>query len=1693
MSAGGYVLSSADFGPLQPSENPDDESPCPCDRWCLDSDGSPGDCKVDDYEDGAEDEDNGLHDNGVAHGPCSIKGKFGARGGEESPLKEVPFPTWVERFVSQVLRSRTRFAHFLKNSIDGCRNGRSPSCSTALFPIPVPDVGIWGTSRQLSKEKRVRRAEVKILHMVVVALNYQYFRKPFAILQLLRRRPSPEHQDVFSRLLTFIRACGHSGMVSVAGCGRKSFQLDARFDELWSFLRSQGLDNLGVYHCGFGGLEVAKDDSRAEELRPYRDLDASRLKISGCGEWRCEEFLPDLLYLPYVEPRINVYDVPLREGTYPDNPKNDYNQMLALCRLWDSKGLLRLIPCSLAPPQLACCVRVFNNYKNSLVDRQIGDRRGSNQLEGKIPGPSKGLPSATSLLQLYVAKHRERLCGSITDRRDFYHQFHTTWEKSSLNCIYPWPRLSELHDLGAASVFVEQYMTKKRKKLSREEEGDFLAGPKKSLLFEKDPVVAPCFAALFQGDHLGVEVATASHSQLLEEAGFLQSGSRLLSDDFLVHDKLVDGLVIDDYFVISREPALSQSSQRRSESGSASQLLRAKNIYQREGLMGSDDKDIIGEDEFKVVGGEVNSSAECVSRGNVPVAVPSSKRWGLAMLSAALAELPYTSDALHASVVGAWISTLLYRRPMMTIMNELFKVIPHHELDTEKPRMWRLPRGAAEELCLLAVLAPMMASNLTIPFSEILFASDASLSKGAYVSSSIPRDLSQLLWRSADKKGENVPLMRSSEALLSLFDPDFEPLPFGEAGYMSYGGDLEEEEGGEEPVPRPLGMRFEFLEICGGAGLVTQYLCQLGVVCGPVFDLSNSQQFDWSSLRVVRWMIFMCEDGRLLSFLVAPTCTTFSPAAFPALRSYRNPLGHDLTNPRVIHGNLLSFHSLALMFVARRLEVFGLLEQPLRSKMRWLDRWRRLLKLGATEVHLASCAYGSIHEKKFCFLGVNMMADGLRKKCTRDHVHVPIQGKFTKPSATYTKGLALALARVFRDHLVARTRALEVHEISAEGLEDVISNDLSACKKWHTEEVWSWQGNSHINLLQASAVCRVFQRVGRCGGDSRFVFLCDSHVARASITRGRTSSGGMRPILSRISALSVAYGLYRVGRYSPTRLNPADAPTRDYVCQTPCSSSILSDLSYEEIAWVASLPRMRRWAANWARLVLLSWPSIVTFHSHGGCLRRYSRYPLGGPEIAREFDSSLGYPGEGPAPRSMWLLLFAFGAMLFGHPSALSTQSLLYWYASLSTLACSVALLLYDLVAFFIALSSWLFIASSSLCLISSSSLSATKPHQLYLILVVSLFAVGSSTGFRGSHGDEHRKSLRTGIDLPDGRRVTELTSSNRQVFLNQFYSWLSQLDRSPGVVFEGPPDIDLINRWICEYGRKLFRDGKPYYHFSETINAIAGKRPTLRRSLMQAWDLAFMWNSYEPVEHHCAVPHQALLAILTTCLMWGWVREASIFALLFGALLRSGEVLAATRRDLIFPQDVAGTQDHILIRILEPKTRFRAARHQASRVEQPDLMRVISLGLFNIPRCDPLWPLSGSALRGRLTKVLQRLELPTKSGSIPKALTLASFRAGGATWLIAKSESVELTRRRGRWISVKVLETYLQEVSASTYMNEVQQRAKERTLAAMSIFCYVLVTAERFARSRLPTATWFFLFLRAFGQRQHGQEGKYG
>ena len=1500
---------------------------------------------------------------------------------------------WMTGMLRCLFSSKTPFSGYVIKSIQDCRRGSLDAQSMALFPIPLPRDGAWMVDPQnFGVQRRYRLAVRRAVHLAVLALNYVYLSSPMSCLHLLRRKPSPLHCDVYDRIGAFVRAGGPTGEFHALGCGRKSFQLDARLRELLGSLQSLGLEASGaLYSHAAGGADVPVHNDK-EELVPYRSLDPSRLKITGTAAWECSQYLSDLLYMPFVEPMVNTFAVEPPESEIPNFAQLSQGLVMDLCKVWDCRGLVKIFPSSMGPKDHTGCTKVFNNYKSKIADRQIGDRRSVNFQEGVLPGPSRNLPPGTSLLQASVTRFSEVLRGAVTDRRDFYHQFATTDQRKLSNAVFPFFKIGDFVGMRAYEVFIEEFGGVARRKVKkREKVGDFLHGKPPPLLVGDDDPATACFAALFQGDHLGVEFATDAHSRLLEEAGLLRQPSRLLSTSAIYEDEIIDGLVIDDYFVISREGVGSSPS----DSGAMRSLKIAKQVYQREGLVGSDDKDILGELKFKMAGAEVNSELPSVHRGLVAVGAPYDKRLGLALIAMVQSSLPYTSDAFLACLNGSLVSTMLFRRPAMAAMNGLFTVIPPEELSVDAPKLRPLSRAVACELQLLACLMPMLASNVALPFDKRIYATDASTMCGGIAEAEVSEEEIALLWRSADRKGCNLPLLSKNEEILTIHDVLYEP----GTRQVAASAFLFEEDEKKERVPRPIGLRFGFLEICGGAGLVTGKLIAFGINCGPVIDLSFSPQYNLTFPRVVQWVIFMLEDGRLESFLVAPPCTSFSPAAFPCVRTYQCPRGMDQENEKVILGNKLAFAAMTLLFVALRLSLPGLGEQPRRSKMRWLEEWRRLILLGAQEVFLASCAYGSCHQKEFVFFGANMKVELLHRKCTKDHVHIPIAGKYTRPSAVYTPGLVEALGVFFRDHILARRRAVQRLEVEVGGLEDILSNDVCLSRRWSSRSSWRWKGASHINILETAATLKLYRQVAAEGGDMRFVYFGDSHVSRSCIARGRSSSNGLRRLLQQAAALCIAFGLYPAGRFCPTRFNPGDPPSREAPMPLPVGS-ISSGLCPGGLAALSKISGIKRFAANWIRLDLLLSPRIIQLISDGFPLRKHSALVLSNWEWRIDFDSTLGYPGEGPACRLPWIFLFP---------------------------------------------ASWI--------------------------------ALGVA-GVRVSHGDELRKAARSGIQLQAGRRVTETTSYNREWLLENFKRWLAEKGWDfQQIVFASPTDVDLLNNLMTEYGRWLFAEGKPYYHYSETLNGVTSLRPAVRRMLQQSWDLAFIWGSHEPSTHHVAMPFQVLTAVLAVAISWGWSREAAVIALAWGALLRIGEIFSAVRRDLILPTDVGGTVDFVLLRILEPKTRYRAARHQCGKLEQPDLIEIIRLGLSHLLPHERLWPMSGATLRLRFQKILIKLSLPWRVSDRPKPMTLASLRPGGATWLITTTESAELVRRRGRWLSFKIMECYLQEVVSITYLNEVDKKAKEQVLSALEVFPTLLGAAIRFKASCIPEATWHFLF----------------
>ncbi|CAE7871601.1 unnamed protein product [Symbiodinium necroappetens] len=238
---------------------------------------------------------------------------------------------------------------------------------------------------------------------------------------------------------------------------------------------------------------------------------------------------------------------------------------------------------------------------------------------------------------------------------------------------------------------------------------------------------------------------------------------------------------------------------------------------------------------------------------------------------------------------------------------------------------------------------------------------------------------------------------------------------------------------------------------------------------------------------------------------------------------------------------------------------------------------------------------------------------------------------------------------------------------------------------------------------------------------------------------------------------------------------------------------------------------------------------------------------------------------------------------------------------------------------------------------------------------------------------DARRAELRRPLQIVADRVIRPVTRANRARLLEDFDGWLrTTQDTNLADLLKTPwEQVERISALLVQFGQQLFRTGSPYYRCSETINGIAAARPGIRRSLSAAWDLAFAWLTEEPHAHHRALPKGILLAVLSAALTWGWLLEAGVFALAWSGLLRIGEVLAATRKDLILPRDAAPDTTFALLQIRAPKTRGRAAKHQASHVDPPDVVELLDLAFGALPQTSRLWPMSAGTLRRRF-KLLQ-------------------------------------------------------------------------------------------------------------------------
>ena len=1455
-----------------------------------------------------------------------------------------------------------------------------------------------------------------------MALNYLHDGPSFGRLELLGRRPNPVQQRVHERLWALVATCDTPGGEPFSAVpGRSGTEFLARLQELEHFAEHSVHLQVDSYVDGPEDFELKKVGSckLSEDslpVKPYSSLDSSRLKLVGRGNWNLADYLDDEFWMPFQEPRILHHGFPLDFSLGPNFKKEPKEENLQLALLWSANGLLALTH---SPPHQGSFSRVFNAFKSSTQDRQIGDRCMANQAERHLPGPSQNLPIGFMIAGIHVPPGF-RVCGAITDRKDFYHQAKVSRERPMTN-VLPFSYPLSLFEGTPAH---HDYVATLRKKKTRESGGDNLGHRPSGLLLPDSSKVYPCFQSLFQGDHLGVEFALSSHACLLEEVGLLPQHRRILGNHPFPRGPVYEGLVIDDYFALAVEPV--RSSPQLSPAVECFQ--KAVSHYDSCGVLGSPEKDIAGSFHFKVAGAEVNSSNPALSRGLVTVAAPVQKRLSLAVLSLRIAALPVLSSALASRLAGNWTSVLLYRRCLTCLLSRVYGF--SSGVGTVPSDVFELSRKAADEFVLASALSFLAATDVTQPYHDKVFATDASLGKGALVARPVDRRLSEVLWLGGDKRGAHISLDG----------------PFREA--LRICGEEAEEAQEYKPGPgRALDFSFDFVEVCGGAAGTSAYLAAWGFSVMPPIELSDSPHFDLRDLKVVEWLCNMLKSKRLRSIMLEPVCTTFSPAAHPCVRSYSMPQGFCRSDPKTLTGNIIAFRCLFLAWYASICDVPCLLEQPRLSKMAWLSVWRMLVgQKGFEEAIAASCQFGSPHRKEFRLLIWKLSRDFLDVRCPGGHQHIPIQGAYTKPSAVYVDELAKHFAKAFSTALDRDARA-EADSPVFEGIESPICNDLLVSGKWYEVLTWHWRHSSHINILESHSFLTLLRYLAREGSGCRFCALMDSRVAKGSHAKGRSSANALMPSLQKAAAIQVACGLYPSLGFAPTKLNVADDPTRDVPLRETDGLCISELLPLDCVADLHSFG-LSKFAARWVRLVVLVGLST-------------------GADAAAALSSD-------DSSEDFWTLDFS---------SVASAAQSLFGLCQSCAFAFGLCLL----------------------CFVLCSPVSSPQGGRFgsswtFLFIAQLILAFGERNGFHGMqplplalfltpcHGmplapqtaeELGRAERRASVNLAADRVLRPQTRSRREALLTDFDVWLLQNSYQSIEFLLEARDIDAENiaeLLVC-YGRALYYAGKPYGRYSETINAVAARRPAIRKSLAAAWDLAFSWVTDEPGSHHPAMPLAVVLAFSSLALLWGWPRESALFLLAWCGILRVGEILNGLRSDLVLPVDSTAGIDYALFQIRQPKTRGSAAKHQSARVDPVDVIRLLTAVFGKMPGNQKLWPSSGSTLRKRFGQLQHSLGLPLRKSGAFRPFDLASLRPGGATHLLQRFEDGELVRRRGRWLSSRVMEIYLQEVSVATYESRLPPQAHQRINRLAGSFPMILSRAIFLLDSAVPSTSWPYLW----------------
>ena len=252
----------------------------------------------------------------------------------------------------------------------------------------------------------------------------------------------------------------------------------------------------------------------------------------------------------------------------------------------------------------------------------------------------------------------------------------------------------------------------------------------------------------------------------------------------------------------------------------------------------------------------------------------------------------------------------------------------------------------------------------------------------------------------------------------------------------------------------------------------------------------------------------------------------------------------------------------------------------------------------------------------------------------------------------------------------------------------------------------------------------------------------------------------------------------------------------------------------------------------------------------------------------------------------------------------------------------------------------------------------------------------------------------------------------------------------------------ELLGLCLRAYGLHCFSSGLPRYLLVYALTATQEYFPNSKPMLAIAWQIDKKWQIHEPGECRAVLPGIAVKAALSVAAFWKWFSWLGIVLLGFSAMLHPAEMMALTRRELLFPSDLCHDAPCLFVKLNNPKT-ARFARRQHGRIDDEWTIRILYHLFGSVSLDTKIYPYSLATFRKQWNAIMQQLGIPsTQAGH---GATPGVLRGSGATFMYTQVEDVSWIAWRGRWSRLRTLEYYLQEVAASVLVHSLHPWAKAK------------------------------------------------